>query len=63
MAACQRRKYLMAPNPRDTINIVASQLEYHWETPSISLSLYIVATFDDRKCMMPERTPEEKLSQ
>jgi hypothetical protein len=36
----------MAPKPRDTINIVATQMEYNWEAPIISLTLYIVATFD-----------------
>ncbi len=32
----------MVPKPHDTINIVASQMEHHWEALVISLALYIV---------------------
>ena len=44
--ACKKTRYLMVLSPFDTINIVASQMEHLWETPTISLTLYIVATFD-----------------
>ncbi len=33
---------LMVPICYDTISIVASQMEHHWETPIISLTLYLV---------------------
>ena len=39
---CQKTGYLMIPKPRDTINIVAFQMEHYLETPAIVLTLYLI---------------------